>query len=300
MNTQRRIAVMRPSRWESKAEADPRRWGAHAVRQLTLLAGILLVAIGPANADPGPGSEDKKAKSKELAANGIAGAANGVQSPDFLFGAPKGSFAVRAGLTFARAQSEIFEFVTDQLTVEKSDFNAPTIAADLSWRINDRVDAVFGVEYSRASATSEFREFVEDDDLPIVQETHFTQVPVTAGLKLYLTDRGRSVGQYAWVPSSFVPYVGGAAGFVWHQFEQVGDFVDFEDLGIFTDHFISDGWGATFHVFGGADILLNPSLALQLEARYQWADVEMNGGFVGFDAIDLGGLRATAGVAFKF
>ena len=46
-------------------------------------------------------------------------------SPDFLFGSPKGMIGVRSGWMFASANSDLFTFVQDHLTVDRKDFNAP-------------------------------------------------------------------------------------------------------------------------------------------------------------------------------
>ncbi len=219
--------------------------------------------------------------------------------PDFRFSPPGGNFGIRGGWTISRAEGEIYEFLTEMLTLEKSSFSAPTLALDIGWGVGDRVDLVFGFEYSRSSKRSEFRDFVDQDDIPIVQDTRLTQIPLTLSARLYLTPRGRTVGQYAWVPSTLVPYLGGGAGFTCYKLEQAGEFVDFIDLSIFEDIFVSSGWTIAAHAFVGLDIKLNPSLGLVLEGRYQWANADLRGSFVGFGPIDLNGARAMIGVNWK-
>ena len=219
---------------------------------------------------------------------------------DFLFGFPKMSFRFRAGWTFARAGSDIFSFVSEQLTVEKGDFSAPTAAVDLSYRFSERLTVAFGFEYSRADIQSESRDYVDMDDLPIVQETRLSQIPLTGSLKFYLVDQGQEISRYAWIPNSFAPYVGGGGGVIWYRFRQWGDFVDFADLSIFTRGFESVGWSGVFHVFGGMDFNLTPRVFLVFEARYSWADSELAGDFVDFEPIDLTGLRTTAGIDVLF
>lgn len=220
--------------------------------------------------------------------------------PDFRFSAPDMTLGLRAGWTFNRSDSDVFDFLTDELTLEDSDFDAPTLAVDLGWRLSDRVEAVAGFEYSSRETRSEFRDFVDQAGIPIVQDTRLTQIPLTLSLKLYLTSRGTRVSRYAWVPASVVPYVGGGGGFTYYRLEQEGEFIDFTDLTIFEDFFESNGWTVSGHAFGGLDIKLNPSLGLVLEGRYQWASADLTGSFVGFEPIDLSGLRATAGVNWKF
>ena len=222
------------------------------------------------------------------------------QTPDFLFGRPGGSIGVRGQWLLARAGGDIFDFTSELLTVEKSDFNAPGVGVDFGFALNSRLDALAGFEFSRARAFSEYRDFVDLNDLPIEQTTTLTQVNLTGSLELALSPRGREIGQYAWIPSSVIPYVGAGGGFVWYQFDQEGDFIDFVDDSIFTDRFESSGWTPSAHVFGGAEISLTHKLALTTEARYVWADAELTRDFTDFDPIDLSGLRITVGVQLAY
>lgn len=218
--------------------------------------------------------------------------------PDFLFGAPKFSVGARVGWSFARADSDFFEFTRELLTVGNSDFDAPTLGFDFAFLLNQRVDTVLGFEINRSSVTSEFRDYIGTDNLPITQETRLFQLPLTASLKFYLTPRGREVSQYAWVPHAATPFVGAGGGLVWYKLEQTGEFVDFMDLSVFTATLSSTGWAPTAHVFGGLDLSLNPHLFLTLEARYAWADSELKQDFVDFDPIDLTGLGITGGISW--
>src|SRR5262245_24012650 len=72
-------------------------------------------------------------------------------NPDFLFGSPHGSVSLRGSWLFARAGSDLFDFVEQTLTIVRKDFNAPAFAADLGITVTPRIDAVFGVDVSQAS-----------------------------------------------------------------------------------------------------------------------------------------------------
>lgn len=244
-----------------------------------LLAVLVLTLAAPAWADPAEG---------------------GQASPDFRFSAPDMTFGVRVAWIDNRAEGEIYDFLTDELTLEASDFDTVGLAFDLGIRVSSRVDFVLGVEYSNSSTQSEFRDFVDQDGIPIIQTTELTQAPLTASLKFFLTSRGRSVGRYAWVPASFVPYVGGGVGATYYRLYQEGEFVDFVDFAIFEAIFESKGWALSTHAFAGVDVKLSPSFGLVFEGRYQWAEADLNDSFIGFEPIDLTGLRATAGVNWKF
>jgi len=218
----------------------------------------------------------------------------------FAFGAPKGFFLIKGGVYVPRGDSDIYTFNEEQLTLDGNSFISGLFGMDVGWSLNDRIDLVFGFEYSSASPLSEFRDWVDEFDLPITQQSRLRTVPLTASVRVNLVERGRSVGNYAWIPSGAVPYVGAGAGIMWWRYEQFGDFVDFTDLSIFTDYFQTEGWDPELHVFGGVDVSISPRFALNFEARYGWAEGDLAPAFVGFQPIDLAGFRVTGGASFRF
>jgi opacity protein-like surface antigen len=220
--------------------------------------------------------------------------------PDFLFGRPKGSFGIRTGWLFARTDSDLFEFVRDQLTIGRNAFNTPALAVDIGAVASNHVDVVIGFAYSRATIDSEYRRFVDNNRQPIAQQTRLQQVNLTASAKVAVLPRGREVGRLAWIPRPVSPYVGAGAGYLWYKFEQSGAFVDFVDLSVFDASLRSSRWTPGAHVFAGADIKLRRRLFLEAEARYLWAKGATGQDFVGFDRIDLSGLNLTAGVNLLF
>lgn len=230
---------------------------------------------------PGPG----------LAQSGDAG---------FLFERPQLRLGLHGGYAVPRASSEIFAFVVDEHTVERDDFRSFTLVGELAYRVDERLDLSFETGFTRSEVPSEFREWVDTDDRPIEQTTSFSRSPVTLSVKGYLLDRGRQVSRFAWVPGTWSPFAGAGAGWMWYEFTQEGDFVDFETLDIFRDRFRSSGAAPTAHVLTGVDVSLSPRLVLTGQARYRWASMKMDRDFVGFDEIDLSGFEATVGVSLRF
>lgn len=102
------------------------------------------------------------------------------------------------------------------------------------------------------------------------------------------------------MPASWNAFGGAAAGFTWYEFEQRGDFVDFETRDIFSDVFHDEGRAPTFQVFGGLEYSLSPTLLLSAEGRYGFASSEMGTDFVDFDPMDLAGFQATLGLSARF
>lgn len=234
-----------------------------------------------------------------LAVIGGAWAAEALAAQDFLFGRPSITLGARVGYAIPRANSDIFDFTREELTVEKEDFNAVALAADLGIRLSDRIDLALGLGYENSQIDSESREFIGTDDLPILQTTDFRRVPFTVGLKAYLTERGRRISDLAWIPGKLAPFVGGGVGFMWYEFEQEGEFVDYETLDIFYDYFSSSNGSLLGYVTAGLDYSLGLRWILTAEARYSWASADMGQSFIGFDKIDLNGLRAAFGFSVR-
>lgn len=219
---------------------------------------------------------------------------------DFLFRRPRGLFSIRGGFLSPRENSDLFEFLRDQLTIDKGNFGSPSFAVDVGYSLTPRFDIVGGFDLARQTVDSEYRDFVDNNLLPIQQQTSLRQNSFTGTARFALLPRGRSVGTYAWIPTRVQPWVGAGGGIIFWEFAQAGDFVDFEDLEVFTDSFQSSGASLGGHVAGGVDIQMYKRLFLATEARYIWASGTLSNDFVGFDPIDLSGFRISAGINFVF
>ena len=222
--------------------------------------------------------------------------------PDFLFGRPDGSLALRGSWIFARAGSDLFEFVERQLTIEEGRFDRAGFAVDYGMAFSPRAEVVIGVETNRASVPSEYRDLVDNNRQPIEQTTSLTELNLTGNVRFALLPRGREIGRFAWVPRAVVPYVGAGGGMLWYRFQQDGDFVDALDPRrvIFTDVFRAQGWTPSAQLFGGVDVRLHGRWFLTLDGRYLWAAGDLGEDFEGFDPIDLAGFRAGAGINILF
>jgi hypothetical protein len=242
-----------------------------------ILAAIALLAFSPARADA-------------------------QSSPDFLFGSPKGMIGVRSGWVFASANSDLFTFVQQHLTVARKDFNAPAIGVDVEIAMGPRASALVGFDFARASKNSEYRDFVDNQRLPIAQTTRLTETNIGGGVKFALTPRGREISSRAFIPAAVTPYVGAGAGMLKYEFLQFGDFIDVDsaNMAVFTDTFRSSGWTPSAHAFGGVDVRAYKRLYVSAEGRYLWSSGTPDSDFIQFDPIDLAGFKVTAGVHYMF
>ncbi len=218
----------------------------------------------------------------------------------FLFSAPHATLAIRGGFARPNASSDVFSFVTDQLTVNRADFGGFSLATDLAFRVHSRVDLLLGTGVSTREARSEYRDFVDLDDLPIEQRTTFRRIPITAGLKLHLRPEGRSLGKLAWVPTSLSPYVAAGGGMMYYLFKQDGDFVDYQTLDVFSTKLTSSDVSAMAFGAIGSTYTLTPHIGLNAELRYDHARGMLSSDFRDFSPIDLSGVGLTAGLLFRF
>jgi len=221
--------------------------------------------------------------------------------PGFLFRQPIVSVGLRTGYSLPRAGSDIFAHTQEQLTIENSDFAGNYFGGEVSVRVSDHVDLAFGVGYTESITRSEFRDWVDTDDQAIEQTTKFAMTPVTLSAKYFLMDRGRSIGRFAWVPARLNAYVGGGVGVTFYNFDQVGDWVDFETSDIFNTQFKSNGNGKQLHALAGIDLTITKNIFLTGESRYLWADAALDATFFkGFNDVDLAGLQFSVGISARF
>jgi hypothetical protein len=228
------------------------------------------------------------------------GSALSARSADFLFGRPKRSLGIRGTWLFARASSDLFDFVTEHLTLEKEHFNAPGFGADVAFALTPRAQIEASIETNRMTRNSEYRDFVDNRLQPIEQRTSMHTTYLGAGLRYALTPRGEEVSRLAWIPRRVVPFVGGGAGAMFYQFRQTGDFVDFADFSVFYDSFRSQGWAPTAHVLGGVDLQIYKGVYATVQGRYTRAAATLSSDFIDFDPIDLSGFRLAAGINVLF
>jgi hypothetical protein len=217
----------------------------------------------------------------------------------FLFRPPTGTWTFRGGFARPMANSDVFALVTDQLTVDRSDFSSPTFGTSLGFRLSGRNELMFDVTYAGMNHSSEFRDWVDQNDRPIQQTTSLRRIPITVGVRHYLTSPGRAIGEFAWIPARRSLYIAAGVGIMEYKFRQAGDFVDFATLNVFHDAFVSQGWTPAAHAAAGLDITLGSFTMANFEMRYLWAKAPMGADFDDFDHMDLSGLSVTGGLTFR-
>lgn len=251
--------------------------GASATRWLMLAGLALLIAPPP------------------LAAQYVAGGGDG-----FRYSPPEFSLTLRGGLDRPTASSDVYAFTTQNLTLSRSDFAALGLHVDFALRVAPRTEVVFSAGMAGRETASEFRNFIDNADQPIEQRTLLRRTPIGVGVRYALTSPGEQISRLAWVPARFTPWIGIGGGIMGYKFRQVGDFVDFETLDVFTDRFSTYGWSPMGYGSLGGEITLTARSAIVADVRYTAARAPLRGAFEGFDQIDLSGTAFTMGISLRY
>jgi hypothetical protein len=228
-------------------------------------------------------------------------AAPAVQAQDgFLFRQPQGQLTVRAGPMVPRAQSDIFDFLTTELTLERGDFLAPAFSAELALLAHRHLDVAVGFGWATSSSSSEYADFLGDDGLPIQQTTWLRMTPVTLSLRVLPLARGRALSELAWLPARTTPYMGGGGGVTWYRLRQEGEFIQAVTNAIIVDEYVSSGQGLTAHALAGVDHWITSRIGANIEGRYTWGSAGLEGSFRTYDSLDLTGFQVGLGISFRW
>jgi hypothetical protein len=221
-------------------------------------------------------------------------------APDFLFGRPTKSLAIRASWLTPREGGDLFSFVRSQLTVGKGDFKTAAISGDVGFAVSSRMSILVGFEANQKAVNSEYRKYLGSDGLPINQSTSLYSQLLQGTLTVALFNPGQRISRYAWIPRTVTPFVGAGGGLAHYSFTQNGQFVDYQTLSIFTDAFKTRGWVPTAHALAGVDIHAWRNVYVTVQERYVRAHARPGTDFVGFDRLDLSGFRTESGLSFVF
>jgi hypothetical protein len=221
---------------------------------------------------------------------------------DFLFSKPIAQLTVRAGPVLHNAQGDIYDFITRELTVDRSDFRAMSIGGELVVMAGERIDIALGVAHAEMRSSSEFRDWVDNNDLPIEQTTVLRTTPFAVSVRFLPLARGESISRLAWVPARFTPYVGGGAGVTFYNLRQHGDFVGSEEEGrpVFPNDYEANGYGATLHALAGADFWVTGKVGINLDARYTFGSAPLGDDFMDYETLDVSGLQAGIGLTLRW
>ena len=188
-------------------------------------------------------------------------------------------------------------------TLDASDFEEFSLGFSYVHSVRNRLEVGFNLDIFEETVRSEYREFVDEDDFPILHDSTLSLVPMTVDVRFLPIGRYRiRPGGRHIVQPTF--YFGAGAGLVFWDYEELGDFWDFSSvpMEIFLGHFSDDGVALEVHGLAGVEIPVGPRTNLLFEGRYSFAEDDLGGDFSDLPEreIYLGGLGIYGGVSLRF
>jgi hypothetical protein len=203
-----------------------------------------------------------------------------------------GTLELRLGGFKPQAKSDLFSNEQILFTVDKRDWLGFTGGAQYAWRLSSHLELATHLDAYGRTVHTRYRDFTADSGREVRQSLQLNTVPV--GLSLRLVPENRHT-------ATFFPYLAVGVDAIFWEYEEFGDFIDFEDntLPIINDSFVSRGVAPGAHAAAGLRLRLTDDVGLVGEVRYQVAKANMGRDFRGFK-LDLTGGSATLGVALNF
>jgi len=205
-------------------------------------------------------------------------------------------FDVRLGAFQPRGHSNLFEddislYSKNGRDLTMGDWLGASGGIAYNARVARNVELSFHLDGSGRTIHTAYRDYVTESGGEIQQSLKLNVVPL--GVSLRVVPTGRHV--------RFAPFVAVGADLVFYNYEEFGDFIDFDspDRPVFTDSFKSEGVTPGFHVAAGLRFALTDDVRLVGEYRYQFAEDDMGDDFRG-NRIDLTGSSVTLGVNVRF
>ncbi|MDH3626772.1 MAG: porin family protein [Acidobacteriota bacterium] len=216
-------------------------------------------------------------------------------------GRPDRGFQVRVGAFMPDGGGDFWDDNEDVFTLNAGDFDDFNLGVTYLYGWSNHLEFGVNLDFFDATVLSEYQAFTDGAGFPIFHDTRLATVPLTADVRFIpggrFSNRGR--GQFETRPMLFV---GAGAGINFWEYEEFGDFIDFDDpaqpivFGVFADR----GTAFETHVLAGFEFPISPRVNILGEGRYTWSDDTLNDDFAGLGKIELGGASASVGVSVRF
>ena len=224
----------------------------------------------------------------------------------------------KVGYFFPRANSDLWQLEFEQMTFEKSDFQATVFCFSYEYFLSNQISLTVSMDGYNKKKAGSYLDYVGD----IVEDqiyafdygqgssiSHVFTVSITplqAGVKL--TPIGRR--------ASIIPYIGGGVGvYIWTVRLQ-GDSIDFSDPQEFydqgleevvtgypvypTDVRVESKFTVGFHGVVGIMVPVANRISIEGEFKFNYASGNLDPHFQGFENFDLSGYQATIGINYWF
>ena len=200
-------------------------------------------------------------------------------------------FEVRFGGFLPKLDSILFADSIQLYTVQKDDFNGFFWGGEFTHNIHPNVEVALALEGYAKEIPTMYRDYTRDNGREILQTLRFQTIPLSAIVRAVPSGRYRKI----------TPYIGGGFTANFWEYEEWGDFIDFDsrDYDVYFDSFKSEGtaWGPM--VNAGIRYRVTTDFQIVADYRHFWGKEIMDGDFRG-NEIDVSGHAITAGFRLIF
>lgn len=200
-------------------------------------------------------------------------------------------FELRVGAMKPRLDSILFADSITLYTVQKDDFVGWFGGGEFTTNVHPNVELGLAVEGYAREIPTVYRDFVRPSGNEIEQTLRLQLIPVSALVRFMPSGRYRKL----------TPYVGGGISAMFWEYEEFGDFIDFEARGnpVVFDSFKSEGTTFGPMANGGLRFRVNEDFQITADYRYFWGKETMDGDFFP-NEIDVSGGALTIGFRLAF
>ncbi|MBK5257477.1 MAG: outer membrane beta-barrel protein [Vicinamibacteria bacterium] len=197
----------------------------------------------------------------------------------------------RIGGMVPRAKSILFDDSVILYQVEKKDFAGVFGGIEFTKSLAPNIELGLSIDGYGKEIPTTYRDFTRPSGREIDQTLRLVIVPTSAIIRVVPSGRYRTLAPYAGV---------GVAAMFW-QYEEFGDFIDFDrnDLPVVSDSFKSNGATTGFVLNAGLRYRINEDVQVTADFRNFSGKQKMGGDFAP-NEIDVSGAAFTLGFRLTF
>jgi len=198
---------------------------------------------------------------------------------------------LRVGAFLPKLDSLLFADTMTLYTVNKNDFDGWFGGAEFTANVHPNIELGLAIEGYAKENDTVYRDYVRPNGSEIRQTLRFQTIPLSAIMRFVPKGRYRKV----------TPYIGGGITANFWEYEEWGDFVNFQAPGspVYFDSFKSEGTKFGPMVNAGIRFRLNTDMQITADYRHFWGKETMDGDFRP-NEIDISGDAITMGFRFIF
>lgn len=211
------------------------------------------------------------------------------------------AFQFKFGGFFLHGDSDFWVETEDVFTLDSGDFDGGMVGFTYLTTMSNHLEVGLNVDFYNETVFSAYRDFTDADGFRIFHDTSLSMVPLSVDLRFLPAGRYGTRGSRGQVlVRRPVFYLGGGLGVNFFEYEEVGDFVDFDLEEVIFDRFLDTGAAFSAHALAGIELPVSPGLGLLIEGRYTWSEEDLGSDFAGLGKLDLGGTSVSVGLSYSF